>query len=481
MKRKRVMIAMAALLLANGLVSCGSPVGDIMNDIEQEKYTEAVDLVSSSKLSDSDKETLCAKLSEKIETTIQAYASDEIELKTATDLISTIQRMNLADLTSTLADATVRINALEKSKQSFANGVQYYQQDNYLQAHACFSTVIVEDGKHEDAVKMMQNCMSKYSTSILDKVDEYIQGKNYDAALSYLNDCKYEAAGHDEAETLITDLVGDVGVQNVLFQANEMLDQGDLPGALTTVSEYISTNNVTDKRLDEFVSSTKSEYVEMIMKKVSELSDQENYIAALNMIKNAKEVVQDDAFDQAEEKIMALKPTYLYDLSCTNSNRYEIVDTGDPLTDTIGNKYPVGNLFTISATNENWSAETGSAEYNLGYKYNRLVGIVSVSDESVNNGTNGAEAHAVLRIIGDDATLFSADLKRSFTPLPFDLDVSAVNWLKITIEDPENGKIVAILSDCHFVDAAATTAPAADTTTELTTETEASESESPAI
>ena len=155
----------------------------------------------------------------------------------------------------------------------------------------------------------------------------------------------------------------------------------------------------------------------------------------------------------------------------TNSTRFETVDTGDALKDTLGNTYAVGNLFTLSSTS-GWSSEIGSAEYNLGYKYDHLTGTISVKEDS-------DEATGVLKIIGDDKTLYSLNLQRALTPTSFDVDVSSVNWLKITIEDPQNGNIIAILSDWQFgvgnsePETTTTTGEGGDTTTETTTETTA--------
>lgn len=189
----------------------------------------------------------------------------------------------------------------------------------------------------------------------------------------------------------------------------------------------------------------------------------------LNRIKYAKIVIQDDAYDaltQWEEKIMAVKPPCLYDLLTkigydlfgynkldeTEFWNYEVVDTGDPLTDTAGNQYAVGNLFTISAEKAGtWGSSNGYAKFSLANQYNRLVGTVSVSNESY-------DANAVLKIIGDGATLYSVNINRTTAPQSFDLDVSSVKFLKISIAFDgvdwwAHGAFTAILSDCHFVGA----------------------------
>lgn len=453
MKKGKQLAALTALLLAISLVSCGSPVDGIMNNLDQHNYSEAVS--AAAELNEKDCAELYKKLDLKLDETVKAFAAEKIKQKDALEIIDAIGQMHLSSMQSSVLSAQGKINSLTASKKTFLSGTKLYQDKNYISAMNCFEQVSEEDCRHDDAEKLIQNCVALYGNSVIDQTKEYIAADQYDTAMSYLNKCKREASGCEEAESLIVKLINELGVEEILGQAKQMVKEGDIAAALTTVTDYINETNSSDKRLIEFMDTTHKEYVDVILKKVSELSEKENYIAALKMLSNAKEVVQDKAFDEKEEKIKAVKPTYLYDLTCSNQNHFEIIDEGDPLKDTIGNRYDVGNLFTMSYYS--WTSGEqydGNAEYYLGYQYERFTGAVSVYDDE-KRADDTKNLTATLRILGDGETLYTTTVKRSFTPTTFDLDVSKVNWLQITLSREDGSSwgtegLKVILSDCEF-------------------------------
>ncbi|MBQ8921907.1 MAG: hypothetical protein IJ060_07080 [Oscillospiraceae bacterium] len=480
--KHQISAIVASATLAVGMVSCGDSsssvstrVSRVLKHIDAGEYDEAYSYVNEHELKDKEKTELANELKTRIDNAIAAYAegAEDADYNSTYNLISCAQRMNLPDLIEPLAEASTKLSALYNSKTSFESGKSYYESGDYLRAIQQLSNVTEDDTvNYEQAKTMMDDSLSKYKTELEEEVKRYTDAGNYDEALEVLKNRKYAADGNEDAVKIIDQMIADIGVDGVLDKAQKLLDDGDLNGALEAVEEFENDYDIEDSRLTEFTDHAKSDYIEIVLRKANELTEQKNYIAALNMIKSAKEVVSDSRLDDLEKKIMELKPTYLYDLTLTNSNRFEVLDTGDAPVDTVGNSYPVGNLFTISSSNDGWSTEIGSAEYNLSYRYDTLSGTIAVHNDS-------SEATGVLKIIGDDVTLYSLNLQRALTPTSFSIDVSSVNWLKITIEDPQNGQIIAILSDFQFGTGSSseeTTTGAnaeGDTTTETTTETTA--------
>ena len=89
-----------------------------------------------------------------------------------------------------------------------------------------------------------------------------------------------------------------------------------------------------------------------------------------------------------------------------------------------------------------------------------MSGVISTNDTSDN------DAKAVFRIEGDGEVLFAQELSRTTTPVPFAIDMSKYNWLKITLTEGSGGALNALLSDVKF--GKPNEAPAA--TTEAATE-----------
>ena len=463
MKFRQFLSITAAATLAVGTVSCGdssssvsSRVKRILKYLDDGEYSEASSYVSEHPLKDKEIAELTPELQTRIDNAVAAYADGTGDYNTAYSLISCVQRMNIPDLIVPLAEASTKLDSLYSSNSAFESGKEYYENENYLYALQYLDRVSEESPNYAEANRMKEECLSSYRAELEKQVKQYTDNGDYQSAVSYLESCRYSVSDIPSALEIVNTMIADVGVTGVLGEAQELLDQGDLAGALERVEEFEDDYNISDPRLDDFSEKAKTDYLEIVLRKAEELANQQNYLSALKMIENAQEVISDPRLDTLKEKILAEKPTYLSEIYLTNSTRFTLVDTGDALLDTVGNSYPVGNLYR---------AEYNSVgEYNLSYRYNRLSGTIAVENSS-------DDATAVLRIIGDDVTLYSVDLKRAMTPVTFDVDVSSVNWLKITVSDHNHGTIKAILADCRFNDGSAQTTTTADTTTSAAEET----------
>jgi len=478
MKFRQFISVAAAATLAVGTVSCGdssssvsSRVKRILKFLDKGEYDEASAYVGEHSLNEKERAELGPELQKRVDDAIAAYSDGSGDYDTAHGLISCAQRMDLPDLIVPLAEASTKLDKLYDSNSAFDLGKQYYNDGNYTYALQYFDRVAEESVHHEEAVKLRDECVGSFRSEMEKQIKGYSQSGDYEGALRYLESQRYSYSESPSVTEILDDLIAETGVNGVLGEAQKLLDQGDLSGALDRVEKFEDDHNITDARLDDFSKKAKDEYLETVLKKAEELYNQQNYLSALKMIDNAQEILTDSRLDALEEKINAVKPTYLSEVYLTNSRGYKLIDSGDELRDTIGNTYPVGNLFLTDGYD-------CYGEYNLGYRYNHLSGTIAVE----NSSSNGS---AVLRIIGDGVTLYSVNLKRAMTPTAFDVDVSSVNWLKITVSDAKDGSAKAILADCKFNDGSAqqtTTVTTTGTTggnadTEETTTTTASAEE----
>ncbi len=470
--KQYISVAVAASLCA-GVVSCGessssvsSRVKRITKYLDDGEYSQASSYVSEHKLSDKEIEELTPEVKSRVDAAVEAYSAGTGDYDTAYSLISCAQRMNLPDLIVPLAEASTKIEKLHTSDVSFESGKSFYESGNYLSALQYLERVPEDTPHYAEAQTMKEDCLSKYRSDLESQVKSYTDNGDYEGAMHYLEGNRYSVSDSEAATEILNTLIADIGVAGVLGDAQKLLDQGDLAGALKCVETFEDDHNITDSRLDDFSNNAKSEYLNIVLTKAGELVNQRNYASALKMVESAQELISDSRLDALKEKILAEKPTYLSDLFLTNKQDYTLVDSGDALVDTVGNTYPVGNLYTIKS-------REGYGEYNLGYRFNHLTGTVAARNDSRDN-------KATLKIIGDDVTLYSVEVKRAMTPVAFDVDVSSVNWLKITMTG--DWDVYAILADCQFDDGSApaattSTDSTADTTAEQTTTTTASADE----
>lgn len=446
MKKKNLALNAAVLMFAAGLSGCSS-VDKIVEEIDNKNYDAALEIISTENLSEKKQEKLSEEMLARVDAGVTAYAENSMSYGDISALISAAYKMDLPSLTPTLAAYSVQIEQLNSSKSNYEYGLASFTEKDYSSAYSYFGYVIEEDAYYEEALAKIDECVTKQCEKITGEVDKYISSNDYEEALNYLEQCKTSAFSN-EITSVINDMTEKVRIKSTMAEAESYVSNGDISSALTLITDSINQYGIKDTtELDNYYNNVSADYVSMIMEKVEKLCEEENYISALNMLTNAQDVVYADEFIAAVERINEIKPTYLYDLKYSTSSRYEVIDTGESLMDTIGNTYTVGNLFQISAKSNSWSDDdNGSVEYYLGYNYNYLNGVISVSD------TTEEGASATLKIMDGDVVLYTLDLTRTTTPTPICIDVSSVNWLKIVVVEPSGGTTYVILSDFYFSD-----------------------------
>ncbi|MGN0379284.1 MAG: NPCBM/NEW2 domain-containing protein [Butyrivibrio sp.] len=389
----------AAAMSCVGLVGCGTKARDIMKPLENGSYDEAVSVYNEAKLSDKEKASLEKQLHEKLSKTVEDYAADILTYSDAQNIISSISAMNISGLNSDLATSAGSIASLYTSKESYNKGLNFLQQKEYDNAINCFKSVIKDDVNYESATAKIEEAKNLAYNSLkenmVNTVDSYIKSGDYASALSVI-----EAFNGDE--------------------------------------KYQIEDSELDKLYDGYV----SEYKKLILDKAGKSLENKEYLTALKILDDAQLVVDCTEFSDLREKIMAEKPVYLCDLKYQTSSRFEVKNDGDPLTDTIGNSYTANNnLYELSSYLDSWSnGDVGSVEYYVGYAYNKLHGTVAVDDTS--NDVSG-----VLTVYGDDVVLYTLNLDRKTVPTEIDIDISNVNYLRITLSANTEGTLTAIMSD----------------------------------
>ena len=469
MKNKKLAAGIVAFSLALSLTGCGE-VNKILEQVDNKDFDAALDIFDSKNLKDKDLDALSEGLRTRINTYIDSYAKNEISYEELEKLIDFAELLKVNEVTSFITDITDDINSLKTSKANYENAKKCYEENEYREALEYLGKVIEKDGYYSDAQIMKDKVITSFKDEITKTVDDYLGKNDYYGALSYIKSQKNNLSFSEELTAVAEKMESKSVTAMAISKATDYVSKGDLSGALDQIAAATKDYNIKDKT--DLTSYIKT----MIMDSVKEASDEENYIYALNLLRKADDIVDDDEITKEIKDIEAIKPTYLYDLTCTTKQRFEIVDSGEPLTDSIGNKYKTGNLFTFSSSSS-WSSDNvASADYNLGKKYGVMSGTIACQDTSDN------DAKAIFRIEGDGEVIMQQEVNRKTVPVPFSIDMSKYEWLKISVSDPEGGSCNVILADCKFAkpgEAVAET-PAVTTTAETTedsAETTAAEGE----
>lgn len=494
---KNTILSMAVVAtIATTFTSCGSIEKQILKYLDNKEYDSAVEAYNLNELKEKQMSNLKDELVKRIDKSVTSYANNELDYDSVTGLISAIYKMRISEIDEQLMFSSTKLAEIKISKDAFENGNKAMTDGNYLEAYSYFKNVIQDDINYKDAEVNSNTALENFKISLVNEVDSFTKDNQYDAAISYLEICRY-SVDSDEILKLIDDKISDVEVKKseyelkkindyadelinsgsydeaieylnteksrtnsdivsievtkklssikktaVVDNASKLRKNGDYEEALEKIKEYTDEYGSEDTDISSLKSEISDEYVALIMEKVTLLCNDENYIKALIMLENAQQIVNAEEFRSMVNKINEIKPTYIYDLKVSESARYELIDSGDKIIDTVGNVYDVGNLYEISTYSGGWSTENGYANYFLGYKYSRFHGTIAIDDKS-------DAVYGTITFYGDDSVIQSVSLNRTTAPVPIDIDISNVNWLKIELtHDQDDGTLYAILANC---------------------------------
>lgn len=447
----RIAALASSAALCMGLLGCGNPIDSVTNYLMNEQYDSALEAFKSVKITDSNRTEVLGKLSAVMTSTVEQYAADQISYDRASSTLETINSMHVSGLDSDLAVAYSQVTGLKRSKQSYNDGMQYFQNGDYLNAYYCFNQVIESDCNYESATAKATESINQYQNSIIASARAYADAHDYDQAVEVLQYALYDhpefTAFQDEIDSLLEEKEAyliSLAKEEAISQAEAFAGDNNFEEALGALNEFKEAYTDQDEEVNALYDEYTGNYVSFILEKATTLRDNQQYLQALEMLNNASQVVASDDFAQLIAEINAIKPTYLCEVKCQNSERFDLLEAGNTVTDVIGNVYNPGNLYIISSEHESWGGGGGGyAEYYLGYKYNTLEGLVAVGDNSVNET-------CTLTIEGDGVILETVELSRLTVPVPVSIDVSTVNVLKISLSIPGGDTFYAILSDFHF-------------------------------
>ncbi|MBR3298035.1 MAG: hypothetical protein IKI64_02415 [Clostridia bacterium] len=433
------------LVIAMALVGCGTQGGGetnsgaktmgsvkkIIEAFDAKEYEEAYELFAEKELDAEQQASLVESLSERIDKAVSDYSNDEIALETAQQMLNAIQGFNLSKLKTKLATSTSELSSLSTSKTKYADGLIAFSKLDWVTAIDCFSKVVEKDCYYADAVQRSDEAVSK----MLEDISSKIALQDYDTALSFAEQLRSLRPANTEVVAKITEintakaeLELEMQRQEAMSAAQSSYDQGNYTEAFDALDSFISTHTGDQEAIDA-LKKLKDDYVNLIIPKADEAMQKQEYLRALDMLNNAVSVLPDQRFTSKLDELNAVKPTYLCELSCANSQCYEIAEAGKTYMSATGAEYSFdfGNLFMLSCR-DNYSGK-GFAKFFLNYNYSTLKFTLDIDEETAQ------DASGTFKIIGDGVVLKELKVSRQFAPMAIELDVSNVGWLEFEIND----------------------------------------------
>lgn len=434
-----------------GLTGCRTQVKDVMKPLKDGNYEEAVSIFNEANWKDKEKNKFINEIKDYMSQLVSDYASGSITYEEVIEVMGTIADMQIEEIEEDFATSSGAISALRTSKIAYEDAMEMFEAGNYIGAISNFEEVIEKDVNHEDAQKKIPEAKElqyeKIKKDMLKIAEQFISAGDYISAIDKIKEFKRANAKDDaDLDKIYRKYVEDY-VTEITNKVNSYIKNKMYLTALNTANS--AKNEINNEALSEVYLKAETEYVRMITEKVEGLVKEKDYLKAIEVLTEAEENVKCEKFTELMKKIEEEKPTYLSDLKFQNSSRFELIDTGEEIKDSIGNCYkPNGNLFEISNYINSWTGEIpGYVEYYLGYSYNNLHFNLAVDDTS-------GDVSTVLNVYGDGVVLHSINIDRKTVPTQIDIDISKVEYLTIKLEgntgDWNDAEFFAIISDGYL-------------------------------
>ena len=224
-------------------------------------------------------------------------------------------------------------------------------------------------------------------------------------------------------------------------EAKSEYNNGNYAEAFGMLEDYKEAHG-SDDVLSSAYDALKESYITMVLQKASDAMAAKEYLRALYILYDASKIMPDERFTAKYSELNAVKPTYLCELTCSDSEKFYRAEYGKTYTDVVGNTYDYnyGNLFYVE---HNWG--DGKGTYSLNYNYAKLKFTLAVDDRS-------DSMEAVFKVVGDGKVLYSIDISRRFNPVVVEIDVSNVNWIEFYVGEGSDyfSPIYALIADAQL-------------------------------
>jgi len=177
------------------------PSKKVTDALKNGNYNEAVLLYEDL---EEPSDNLIKSLKEHIDTIYINYKNNIIDYDTARLELDTIGKMDIVDEIYKYTEISSKIDDLNNSRTAFDTAKVFEENGDYVNAIAQYKLVIEDDSNYESAKESIISAMDLYKQSILMDSSEAVAKKDYETALSILNDSLVTLINDSEIKKQIT-------------------------------------------------------------------------------------------------------------------------------------------------------------------------------------------------------------------------------------------------------------------------------------
>ena len=479
-KKKAATAVLATSILLTSCGKGGSKEADTLRDyLEDGNYERAVKYYS--KNDDKIKyKNIAGDISAAIDKVYDDYCSGKITSEEAVSTLNLLKEMCEDEEEESINAKLLAIDEIDRSRENFQKGEDEFEYGYYADAIEYYKKVSELDPNYEKAQSRIEECTKERKNAIIKNADEYASSGYYESAIDVIenglkefpNDSELKAKLEEYTKERTNEIIknADEYASNGYYEdaisiiENGLKDFPDDPDLLAKLEEYedaildealedtyadidagqyhqalmkiaeLEKDYKDNKKLQDLKKETEDSYLAVILPLIDDYTAAGDYMSAFNIIKNAMEVMPDNADLQSRyDLIEPFAPTLLSELTISESAYFDqLNEMGELYKDSVGNLYNPGNLYQLHLYHGGWSDdEDGYAKVFLNSQYVRLTGTLATADSS-------EVGSCIIIIYADNDIIYTGTFDRTTVPQDIVLDVTGRQWLDFRITYPDD-------------------------------------------
>lgn len=427
--KKKIVLLIVCIVLALAVIVAGvffalhllNPVNRVMSALESGDYTKAATLYTGKVEDDRDKRnTLNTQVQMYLAECDQASMSEQLSYEQYISIINGIRSLDLRDMDDMLDTVTQNAEERNQAHAAYQTAESFYASQDYASAISYYGQVLGDAVHYEDAQNKYAECVTAYRQQVLDSADEQVSHGDYPGALATLDEALKLLSDDADLTAKRNTLAAkqrELGIEQAYAEANAMYELNDLRGAIRYLKNALTQYD--DESLQQLLNTCVDKLTEQMKTEAEQAFQNGEWSDAVEVIQSYSSALGDtQAYSDQLDYYSNLRAVPLSQLD-TFSGEWSV--TG-PLDDLLGNAYQDGLAMYVHYTE--------TVEYHLNGEYTSLAGTLT------NKGgyLDVRERRGYFKFYADDTLVYTSPVIDDKTePIPFELSLSGVKFLKIEI------------------------------------------------
>lgn len=370
----------------------------------------------------------------------EQYLRSEIEYETALNQLQEMENIGIVKKED-ISPLIEEINEIRTSRAAFENAKKEMESGNYKEAINDFHKVLQNDPNYTEAQDKLAQAVKGYKEDLIASLSGFEKDKKYKEAILALKEGLLVVPNDADLQAKITDYEKKME-DNVTLTVDELIR--DTKSTASESEDYVvAIKKLRDaekqypkrEEIKSAISEMEAAYVARELTKAEQLAKESKFEEAVSLLGEAQKQVPGDA--SLENAIKDYKGKYPVLLQQMVHFTGKDLENGGQEKDNLQNMQK--NIVVLK--DDHSSSYTFENVYKLKGEYQKITGSWYLPFEQRSYTSSYT---SVLEIYGDEKLLFSAEMKAGVEPVSFDVDLTGVNDIKISVKSNYYAKLANV-------------------------------------